>query len=169
MRTNAWITLENNLAISWWNYYKWAIADPDTRGAEPPLDNFGKNAVRKLVDLDFAFRCFKKATIQTREWRMLSVYDITDNQLNAGYTQYGDAEEGGDYAVAGKWTWSPGDSSCLIDLQWNWRPNQVLLFMPDVCDDHDCTTQSPATEITDVNLLAGQPGREFPQTRVLVG
>ena len=160
MRTNAWITLENNLALTWWDYYQWFIGGQE--GPEPPLDDFGKKAIRKLVDIDFAFKCFKKANILSREWRMLSVYDVTENQLEAGYNQYGDAAQGGDYAVAGYWEWRAGDPMCALLPTYQWRPNQVIEYMPDVCDDPDCTTQSPATEVWDVNLLAGQPPRLLP-------
>ncbi len=167
MRVNAWITLENTLALTWWDYYKW-LRDGQ-QGPEPVLDEFGKKALRKLVDLEFAFKCFKKADIQGRQWRLLSIYDVTDNQLNAGYTQYGDAEEGGDYAVVGKWTWTLGDPRAQIDLQWNWRPNQVVAFMPDRCaEPPECTQYEAASYVWDVNLLAGQPPRVFPQAKVLV-
>lgn len=153
MRVNAWIALERSISISWWDYYQWLRSD--RMGVEPDLDTFGKNALRKLIDLDFAFQCFEAATIQSKVWRMLSVYDVTDAQLNAGYSQYGDAETGGDYAVIGKWTWNAGDPVCLIDLQWNWRPTQVKEFMP-------------GGDLWDVNLLAGQPPRVLPSEARIV-
>ena len=163
MNTNAWITLENTLALTWWDYYQWAINPDPNRGPAPPIDPFGEKAVRRLVDVDHAFRCFKKATIQSREWRLLSVWGVTHGQLQAGYNAYGDAEAGGDYAVVGFWAWNArGDAYCPIDLRYNWRPAQVIKYMPDECADPDCATTVPADEVWDVVLLAGQPPRELP-------
>lgn len=160
MRTNAWIALELSIAQAWWAYYQWVLGGQE--GTEPPLDNFGKNAIRRLVDLDFSFQCFKKATIGAQDFRMLSVFDVTEAQLNLGYTQYGNAEEGGGYAVVGLWTWVAGDPLCLLDDSFNWRPAQVLKFMPDECADPECATTVPASEVWDVALLAGQPPRVLP-------
>lgn len=169
MYTNAWVTLRNSLALQWWDYYQWYIADPDTRGPEPSLSNWDKAAVRKLVDIDFAFQAYKKATILNDDWRLLSVWGVTKQQLDSGYVQHGDAESGGDYAVVGYWTWNSSyDDYCPLMPDYNWRPAQVVKFMPDVCADPGCTSTVSATEVVDVNLLAGQPPREFPlEARIL--
>ena len=162
MRTNAWVTLENTLALAWWDWYKW---NRDGRqGDEPPLDNWGKNAITKLSDIENAFQVFKKATIQQREWRMLSLWDITKSQADAGYAQYGDAEEGGDYGVTGFWEWDDAQRNvkCVLMPYYNWRPNSVIKYMPDNQDG------SPAEEITDVTLLSGQPPKELPEDPITV-
>ncbi len=169
MNSNAWIILENNLALSWWQYYQWWLSDPDNRGPEPSLSEWDKKAIRKLIDINHNFRAFKKASFLGLEWRMLSVWNVTENQANAGYAQHGDAEQGGNYAVAGFWTWSTkNDPLCPISDSYNWRPTQVIQFMPDECVPPDCETQQPATSISDVVLLHRQPPKEFPETTVLV-
>ena len=162
MRTNAWITLENIRALAWWDWYKWNRDGQE--GEEPPLDNWAKNAIRKLGDIEFAFQCFEKATIQSREWRMLCLWDVTQAQVDAGYAQYGDAEQGGDYGAVGFWTWEENPRSAKSQLQpyYNWRPNTVIRYMPEK------EQGVPPTKVWDVVLLAGQPPRELPEDTILV-
>ena len=163
-RVNVWLTIENALAVSWWQWVQWYQGDQ--QDPEPPITDWDKNALTKVIDLDWAAKTYKKATIPQLapkdKWRLWNIYDIKVPQwVEAGFNQHGRAEEGGDIGVAGIWRWNPGDDVCKFDGQYGWKPNQVVLFMPDICDDPECTTLSPATEITDVSLLVGQPGREF--------
>ena len=167
MRTNGWITLENTRALAWWDWLQWYQGDQTD--PEPELTNWEKNAIKKLVDIEYAFRAYKKATIQLREWRLLSVWDVTVQQLNAGYAVLGDAEEGGDYGVAGYWEWEAGDAESQWMPEFDWRPNTVIRYMPDECvDPPECTETQPATEVWDVNLLAGQPPRILPEDPIII-
>lgn len=158
---NVWLTLENTVALSWKTWWLWLIGGGE--GAEPALDSFGKNAMRKLVDKDYYYKVWKKATIGPKDWRLLSVYNVTQQQIDNMYSQYGDAEVGGDFGVAGRWTWQDEDAVSAYDSSITWYPEKILKFMPDECvDPPDCMTTQPATVIWDVNLLAGQPPREIP-------
>lgn len=160
MRTNAWVTVERDRALSWKAWVDWSLADPETRGDEPPLSAWEKNAARKLHDADYLFKGFLRPTIATKVWVMLSVYDVTEAQLAAGYAQLGDAATGGDFGVAGAWRWFPGQSFCQWWDLYAWRGNQVLQFMPPTYDPEG--TPIPAVGVRDVNVLFGQPPREFP-------
>ena len=161
MFTSAWVTFENTLALRMFDWFKWFTGNQED--PEPELDNWSKNAIRKMVDIDYAFRAYKKATIQQREWRMLALWNVTLQQLDSGYAVHGDAETGGDYGVIGYWTWeNRNDQNSVWQAEYNWRPTQVIRYMPDECADPDCATTLPASEITDVVLLAGQPPRELP-------
>lgn len=163
-KTNAWITLENTRAMAWWDWYQWA-QDARTNpnpGPEPELDNWAKNALRKMGDVTFNYQKFRKATIQQREWRMFAIWDITKEQADSGYEQYGDAEEGGDYAVSGFWEWNEGDIESALMPYYNWRPNALLKYMPLNPDG------SEPTEVTDVFLQAGQPPKELPKDPITI-
>lgn len=141
--------------LSWW---RWFIGD--RAEVEPALTAWEKNAVKRLADKEYIFKRFLRPTILTKVWVMLSVYDVTPAQIASGYTQLGDAEVGGNFACAGYWEWSKGDTVCrYVDLGYPWRPAQVLNFMPPITLPDGTTT--PATEVRDVNLLLGQPPREF--------
>ena len=170
--TSAWATFENTVALKMWDWYKWNRDGQE--GPEPELDNWSKNAIRKMVDIPYAFQAYKKATIQQREWRMLALWNVTLQQLNAGYAVHGDAETGGDYGVIGYWTWeSRDDEASIWQAEYNWRPNSVIKYMPDECvtadpDTGECTEWGPATRVWDVNLLAGQPPRDLPQETIIV-
>ena len=167
MRNNVWLTIENTLAVSWWNWVQWYQGGQ--QGAEPPITDWDKKALTKVIDLTWSAKAFKKATIPQLapkdQWRLWSMYDIKlPEWLDAGYAQHGRAEEGGDLGVAGVWYWAEEDTFCAYDDSgaYPWKPNQVLLFMPDECANEDCTETQPATQIRDVSFIVGQPPREFP-------
>ena len=176
--TSAWVTFENTLALRMFDWYKWYLepVDPETGEPkpEPELDNWTKNAIRKMVDISYAFQAYKKATIQEREWRMLALWDVTLQQLNSGYAVHGDAETGGDYGVIGYWTWETrDDQSSIWQAEYNWRPSSVIKYMPDECvefgpDTGECVDYGPATRVWDVNLLAGQPPRVLPPQVIII-
>lgn len=161
MRTNAWITIENSLAISWWQWFQWYQGDQS--GPEPPIAEWDKKALRRLVDLDFSFQAFQTAQSLGKTWRMLSVYDVTHGNIQAGFNHHGEASEGGDLGCAGFWEWEPGDDLCELSDVYPWYPNQVIKFIPDRCVEPDCATTQPATEIFQISLLMGQPWRDIPQ------
>ncbi len=159
MRSNAWITIERDRAISWRTWYLWWMSGQEE--LEPPLTQWEKKAVRRLADMEYISKAFLRPTILTKVWIMLSVYDITPAEIASGYTQLGDAATGGDFGCAGYWEWTRGQSFCqYIDLGYPWRPNQVLSFMPPTYDEDGVAI--PAVGVRDVNVLFGQPPREFP-------
>lgn len=125
------------------------------------ISQWEKNAVRRLMDMEYIYKRFLRPVIMTKTWIMLSIYDVTEAQIQSGYTQLGDAEAGGDFACVAFWQWLPGQSfSQFVNLGYPWRPNQVLSFMPPTLDPNG--VEIPATGLRDVNLLFGQPPREFP-------
>ena len=159
MRSNAWITVERNRAITWRDWCRWLQGDQIE--PEPPLSAWEKKAVCRLADMEYIFRAFLRPTILTKVWIMLSVYDVTPNEIASAYIQLGDAEAGGDFACAGYWNWIDGQDFCqFTNLGYPWRPAQVINFMPPTYDE--LGTEIPATGVRDVNLLFGQPPREFP-------
>ena len=164
MRTNAWITVENSLAISWWNWLQWFSGDRTE--PEPVISEWDKKALTRLVDMTWSFQAFQPADALGKTWRMFGVYDVTHGNIEAGFNQHGKAEEGGDLGVAGFWSWEPGDPECALSDEYPWRPDQVIKFIPDQCAAPDCATQDPATEIYQISLLMGQPWREIPQDGV---
>ncbi len=161
--TNAWLAFENSLAASMWAWYLWYLSDRD--GVEPSLSEWDKRAVRKLADMKFIIARFLQASGGGKTWRLLSVYDVTKAQIDAGYARHGDASEGGDFECAGLWTWNPGDTLCVRDDTYGWQPAQVLKFMPAVCTSYDvagdCLVYVDATELADVSLVMGQPPRDL--------
>ncbi len=164
MRTNVWLTVENNLAISWWQWLQWYTGD--RTGPEPSISEWDKKALTRLVDLTWSFQAFQPADALGKTWRMLSVYDVTHGNIQAGFNQHGEASEGGDLGCAGFWSWEPGDPICVLSDVYPWHPQQVSKFIPDQCADLDCSTQEPATEIFQISLLMGQPWRDIPQDGV---
>ena len=164
MRTNAWITVENNLAISWWQWLQWLLSDQS--GPEPAISDWDKKALTRLVDLTWSFRAFQPADALGKTWRMLNVYDVTHGNIDAGFNQHGKADEGGDLGCAGFWDWEPNDPICLLSDVYDWHPTQVIKFIPDQCVDPQCTTKEPSTEIFQISLLMGQPWRDIPQDGV---
>ncbi len=158
-RTNAWVTLEKTRALTWRDWRRWY--EGGQAGAEPALSDFEKKATLRLVGMEYLYKRFLQPTIATRQWIMLSLYDVTENDIDAGYNQLGDASSGGDFGLAGYWEWFPGQSSCQFDdLARGWLPAQVLKFMPPTYDQ--AGGEIPATGVRDVNLIFGQPPREFP-------
>lgn len=157
-RTNAWITLEKVRALSWRDWARWYRGEQ--LEPEPALTNFEKKAVLRLIGMEFLFKRFLRPTIATRDWIMISIYDVTAAEIEAGYTQLGEAPTG-DFGLAGFWIWQPGQSFCQFqDLGYPWLSAQVLKFMPPTIDAGGA--EVPATGVRDVNLIMGQPPREFP-------
>ena len=98
-RTNCWLTIELALAQTWKTWYNWAIGD--RQEPEPPLSTWDKNAItKKIIDKEFSFNAFKRATIEQLapkdRWVMLSLYDITHGNIEAGFNQHGEASQGGE-------------------------------------------------------------------------
>ncbi len=164
MRTNAWITIENSLAISWWNWLQWFSGD--RTDPEPALSEWDKKALTRLVDMQWSFQAFQTANILGKTWRMFSIYDVTHGNIDAGFNQHGRAVDGGDLDCAGFWEWEDGDEVCALSDVYEWRPTQVIKFIPDQCGNEDCTITEPATEIFQISLLMGQPWRDIPQNGV---
>ncbi len=165
MRSNAWIALEHSIAQTWKQWYLWFVGDQ--QGPEPALDEWDKKAIRKLVDIDFAYGAFKKAQAGGKTWHCLAVWDVTHRMIQSGYNHHGDANEGGNFECAGLWWWNAGDGICSRDETFGWQPNQVIKFMPDECTGYDtegnCTGYAPATELKNVQLVAGQPHLDFSE------
>ncbi len=164
-RSNAWIALEHSVAQAWKQWYVW-LRDGQ-QGPEPALDEWDKKAIRKLVDIDFAYDAFKKAQAGGKTWHCLAVWDVTHQMIQSGYNHHGDANEGGNFECAGLWWWESGDGICQRDETFGWQPIQVLKFMPDECTAYDaqgdCTNYQPATELRAVQLVAGQPHLDFSE------
>lgn len=159
MNTNGWIIVERDRMLSWRDWYLWARGD--RMDPEPDISQWEQGAVRKLAHMDYIYRRFLRPTILTKVWIMLSLYGVTPQQIQSGYSQLGDAATGGDFGLMGYWEWNRGSRfSSYVDLGVPWRPVQVLRFMPPTVAEDD--TEIPATEVRDVNLLLGQPPREFP-------
>lgn len=155
-RTNAWGRLTESKAQEWNAWGTWNAGDKQE--PEPPLDDWGKEMIGHIVDPGFSFEAYKMATIDTVSWRMGSLYGVTVEQMQEGYTAYP-----GEWSVVGMWEWMPGDARSALSGAFPYDSAEALLFMPDVCQDPpDCTTMVPASEVVDVVLLAGQPPREFP-------
>lgn len=153
--TNAWVRVTETLAQSWKTWRDWQLGDQTD--PEPPMSDFDKEILSHAVDLPFAFNAYKVAAIDAKEWRMGNLYHISEEQLLQGYE-----EHPGEWEVVGLWCWTLGDPACLMTDDFPWDPNEALLFMPDICSDPpDCASMVPATELTDVSLLAGQPPRVF--------
>ena len=173
MRTNVWLTVENNLAVSWWQWYQWFRGDRE--GPEPEISEWDKRALQKVTDIPWSAKAFKKATIPQLapkdQWRLWNLYDIkVPEWIDAGYNKHGRAEEGGNLGVAGVWEWKETDSICKYNDhngEYPWKPRQVVLFMPDECvnrdQDGNCDSYESASQITDVILLMDQPLRYFPE------
>ncbi len=164
MRTNAWITIENNLAVSWWNWLQWFTGAQT--GPEPVISDWDKKALTRLVDMEWSFQAFQTADLLGKTWRMLNLYDVTHGNIEAGFNQHGRAQDGGNLDCAGYWTWETGDTICVLSDVYPWRPTQVIKFIPDQCADPECTVWDPATEIFQISLLMGQPWRDIPQDGV---
>lgn len=162
MRNNAWITVERTRALRWREWVRWSGTRPDEPGhpPEPEITAWEKKAAQRLHDMEYIFKRFLRPTIQTKVWIMLSIYDVTQAELASGYSHLGDAAAGGDFGVVGYWKWEDGQhESAFVDL-YPWMANQVLKFMPPTYDDQG--DEVPAVAVRDVNVLFGQPPREFP-------
>lgn len=159
MRTNAWIVVERTRARRWRDWERWR-RDPELYDEPAGMSNFEKKAVRRLGDMEYIFKRFLRPTILGKVWILLSVYDVTESELAAGYTQLGDAAAGGDFAVVGAWQWRQGQQFCQWWDLYAWAPNQVLQFMPPTYDEEG--NMIAAVGVRDVNVLFGQPPREFP-------
>ncbi len=165
MRSNAWIALEHSIAQAWKQWYLWYINGQ--QGPEPALDEWDKKAIRKMVDIDFAYGVFKKAQAGGKDWHCLAVWDVTHQMIQSGYNHHGDANAGGNFECAGLWWWTPGDGLCWRDETFGWQPNQVMKFMPDECTGRDaqgnCIAYAPATELRAVQRVQGQPDLDFSE------
>lgn len=157
--TNAWITVEKNRALTWRDYELWR-RDPELYTQPTEISAWEKKAVRRVSDMGHLFKAFLRPEILTKQWIMLSVYEISAADIASGYNQLGDAETGGDFGCAGFWEWEAGWSFCRFVPLYAWRPNQVLLFMPPTYTQEG--VEVPATGVRDVNVAFGQPPREFP-------
>lgn len=158
MRSNAWITVERDRALTWRDWLRW-LDDP-TIGPEPVITNWEQKAARRLHDMEYIFKRFLRPTILTKVWIMLSVYDVTEAEIASGYTQLGDATAGGDFSCAGLWEWDTHMEFSAFVSAYDWLPVQVLKFMPPTYDAEG--NPVAAAGVRDVNLLFGQPPREFP-------
>lgn len=153
MRTNAWIIVELTRALSWRTWLRWDAGDREA--PEPELSAWERKAAQRLHDMEYIFKGFLRPSILGKVWIMISVYDVTPGEIASGYNQLGDAATGGDFGCVGFWTWEEGQGqSAFLDL-YPWLPNQALKFMPPI-------EGVPAESVRDVNVLFGQPLREFP-------
>lgn len=170
--TNCWAFLHKPLADdweAWWEWYKVQV-DPDTGDPlpEPDIHQWDKSRIRTMIHQDYAFHAYDPPQIwDGREWRLLNFYNISRGNINAGTQLHGDAFAGGDFNALGYWTWKSRDDEYSEQIkQIDYRPDIAVLFMPPVCTEYnqttgECITEEPASEVTDVNLAAGQPPRDL--------
>lgn len=166
--TNCWLFLHKPLADQWEAWWFWLTHDIES--PEPSIDGWDKARIRSMADQNFAFSAFSPAqTWDGREWRLLNTYDISRGNINAGIQLHGDAFSGGDFNALGYWEWKSRDDAQSEKIkQIDYRPDIAILFMPPVCIELDsegnCIASEDATEVTDVNLVAGQPPRDLSET-----
>lgn len=177
--TNCWAFLHKPLVDAWeawWEWYKQQF-DPVTGDpiSEPELDGWDKSRILTMIHQDFAFHAYDPPQMwDGREWRMLNFYNISRGNITAGIALHGDAFAGGDFNALGYWVWESRDDPFSQKIpQIEYRPDIAILFMPPECVVFDqasgeCLQYEPATEVTDVNLAAGQPPRDLTEGLNLV-
>ena len=169
--TNCWAFLQKDLADSWeawWQWYKEQL-DPKAGepGPEPEIAQWDKSRIRTMIHQDFAFVCFNPPQEwEGRQWRLLNFCDISRGSINAGIQLHGDAFAGGNFNALGYWRWTSRDQEYSEQIpQIDYRPDVAILFMPPECTAYnqqgECIAWQPATQVTDVNLAAGQPPRDL--------
>ncbi len=121
----------------------------------PDADPLINSAVSKFGSTDglthsHMFKTIDRATVT---WYLGNVYNLTAEEIDALQAKWPT-----DMELGGLWNAETGER--LGEL----HPD-LIQFMPDVCmardADSNCTDVQPATELTDVVLMMGQPGRQF--------
>ena len=116
-----------------------------------------QNALNGTHDGTVVQRLFKTVNANGRTYKVFSFY--TDKPANPGDVKV-DFEALAalyplDFQVMGIWHTDTGNAVGAFPVS-----PQLINFMPDIYDP-ELDTYSPATELTDVNLLAGQAPRDF--------
>lgn len=167
---NVWIVITDTVH----EQIKDRIGDPDYDGQ---LIN-AVRMIRRQADTIGSSRAFKRPTIAGKERRLFSVnFDQgEDGAAIQDAIDLLDTELGTDFSVAGAWWWDgrqvgtqwvdPTDQSLGTTGTPLYPINetQLVKFMPDVvvdATDPDNPVYGPATQLTDVNVTAGQAERRF--------
>lgn len=114
-----------------------------------PVDIKTRRIFEKMSDLDNVQRLFKSPDINGNIYHLYTIYfDSEDVQQAADAINYLTTEYPSHIIIGGAWRWNgtqiPG-----------YPPHpQLIKLMPDV-------EGFPATELTDVNIMAGQTERDF--------
>lgn len=156
--TNCWLLIEKNLANSWQKWWSWH--NEGRQGLEPNIHEWDKARIKGMVDASFAFHAFDPPKYwEGREWRLFSIYGVSKDDIKEGISLHGDALEGGNFNVVGYWTWTDRKQQRSEQVRRKqYRPDIVGLFM-----------KEDASDISDINLLAGQPPRDLSPSALAPG
>ena len=105
---------------------------------------------------------FKTRTQGPRSWQLYSLlYDVDTVPEFEQAVELFSSENPGDTGVMGAWYFDDGTQVSDDGVPIYPIPESLLSYMPDVWNEDDPPTFSPATEVTDVNLYFGQAPRQF--------
>jgi len=168
---NVWIVLTENAK----NILRPLLDDPDYNGQHLTAVKI----FRKMIDYGTVEKMFKTPTVQGFVWYLFS---ITFNDIDGQAAQrvqdafdHLEANYPNQFEVVGAWQWDGRQIGTQWELDTGGEPTgntigtptypinqtQLLKFMPDVWNGDEPPTYSPATELTDVNLIQGQTFRRF--------
>ncbi len=127
-----------------------------------PLLNYIKARTRRAISAPPEW--YERSNFRTKnQYRIIQLYSFEteyslDTEVREDLMELEDAYPN-DVLVAGCWDVATGDPVGGVGSPWFVTPPDLIDYMPDVFIDFN--TPVPATELADVNLLAGQAPRKF--------
>lgn len=167
---NFWLAMTQPLKDELWAFL-WDGVAPVNFPLLGDISDETKEFFQAIYDVDTLARLFKPWNDGTNDWTLLSFYINKPENINIIASEVNTLAQAynSDFTEIGLWQCSDGtqvggNTTPTIPI-----PSLALSFMPDVTvDPGDPTaeppvppTYAPATELTQVNVLAGQADRDF--------
>ena len=172
MLVNVWLGIRNDAQTAIEDCLDW----DDSAEYSGPVGDREKKIFQAMSDRAVVQRLFNKATINSNLWNLWTVYfdepkDILIKIKNE--LDYLEDTYPTQFVIGAAWFWDGRQ----VGTQYTYDEDGVITgitgtptypahpklidFMPDVWNGDDPATYSTATQLTDVNLLAGQTPRRF--------
>lgn len=154
MIVNLWVGLSTAAQNAVKERVEW---DEDTQGAYTgPVTDTTLQIFNKMHDHATVQKLFKVPNIAGKDWHLWSVY-LNGSQAAANAITYLTGQYPNDFVVGGAWNYDTGAQ--LVSLH-----PQLIQFMPDEWTydaNGNPISSTPATILSDVNLLQGQAPRDL--------
>ena len=166
MLVNVWLGIRDDAQTAINTCLDW----DDSTEYSGPVGDREKKIFKAMSDHAVVQRLFNKATINSTLWNLWTVYfdepkDILIKVKNE--LDYLEATYPSQFVIAAAWHWdgrqvgTQYDEGVITGTPTYPIHPKLIDFMPDVWNGDDPATYSTATQLADVNLLAGQKPREF--------
>lgn len=170
---NVWLAISSTATTAIRERLQWDPAQGDYNG---PVTDTEHKIFDRMADFVTVERMFKRPTVVGKVWHLFSL-NFRGSAKAKDALDFIAANRPGHFVIVGAWWWDGRQVGTEWELDQDGVPTgsitgmpmypihpQTIKFMPDIVEydeDGNVISTTPATVVTDVNLIQGQKDRRF--------